>query len=232
MRGKMYAFMVARASRKLKYNEMEHKAQVVSMQHSNVIPNRGEKKDEKIGHSPRRQHNTYIQHNQIRVSFVLSYSLFMFWRGRGQCYYATYHYGSVFTHSILNKCSCDSFQGTDAPLLTNRLALKAFSSQNPNVKKSKWRMDAYLVRDHFLRKSERLMVVVLTCFVSFQLILMICTWPFIIVCAVESFIPYIYSILLPFLIISTFIHPFVSIFSLQSEVFSLLNKTINLTRHS
>lgn len=43
----MYACLAEQASRKLKRNEMEHKAQVVSMQHSNVIPNRGEKKAEK-----------------------------------------------------------------------------------------------------------------------------------------------------------------------------------------
>lgn len=38
----------------------------------------GKRKLKKISNSPRRQRDTYIRHNQIRVFFVLSYSLFIF----------------------------------------------------------------------------------------------------------------------------------------------------------
>lgn len=99
-----------------------------------------------------------------------------------------------------------------------RLLLSPLVHQIPTWKKSKEPMGAPLVRGHFLRKLERLMVVVLTCFVSCQLML-ICTWPFIIICCWMNHPVHIYNIYHfltspPFLFISTFIHLFISAFSL------------------
>lgn len=93
MKNKMSVCVVERTSHE--YSEIEHKVQVISMQHSNCDSKEGARDSwgKKVvlleGCT-----TTYMQRNQIQVFLVFSSSLFSLDKQR-QCYYSTYHYKAM-----------------------------------------------------------------------------------------------------------------------------------------